>query len=136
MRSYLYQFIPLSREGFISGWVSVDSVFRRSFISALATISTLPVVPDRLGSAYPPAIPSEGSIMFWFHFYSAITRERSMSTERAREQTVDELDLTNLTDDEAVQFLKLASEGVYETADMPERWHGVFERMERDFRAP
>ncbi|MFB6227511.1 MAG: hypothetical protein ABEH88_02840 [Halobacteriales archaeon] len=106
-------------------------MFRRSFISALATISTLPVIPNRLDPTYPPAIPSEGSIMFWYHFYSAIERERSMSTQRAREQTIEKLDLTNLADDEAIQFLKLASEGVYNTGDMPERWHGVFEEMEQ-----
>lgn len=70
--------------------------------------------------------------MFWYHFYSAIDRERPMSTERAREQTIDELDLTDLCDDEAIQLLKLANDGVYETGDMPERWHGVFEQMERD----
>jgi hypothetical protein len=111
-------------------------MFRRSFISALTAISTLPVVPNRLDPGHPPEIPSEANIMFWYHFYSAITRERPMSTQRARKLTVAELDLTNLADDKAVHLLKLANEGIYETADMPERWHGVFERMERDFRAP
>ena len=43
-----------------------------------------------------------------------------MSTERAREQTVRELNLQNLTDDEAIQLLKLANKGVYDTDDMPE----------------
>lgn len=59
-----------------------------------------------------------------------------MSTERARERTVAKLDLMNLSDDEALQLLKLANEGVYETADMPEQWRVAFERMERDFRTP
>lgn len=107
-------------------------MFRRSFISTLATISTLPVIPNRLNPTHPPAVPSEGNLMFWYHFYSAINRERPMSTERAREQTIDELDLTDLSDDEAIQILKLANDGVYETTDMPDRWHGVLERMERD----
>ena len=107
-------------------------MFRRSFLAALSAASTLPLIPDRLGSDPPPEIPPEGNIMFWYHFYSAIERDRPMSTERAREQTVAELDLTNLADDQAVQLLKLASEGVYETSDMPERWHGVFERMEQE----
>lgn len=52
-----------------------------------------------------------------------------MSTEEAREQTVNELNLTNLTDNEAVHLLRLANEGVYDTSDMPERWHGVLEEM-------
>jgi hypothetical protein len=58
--------------------------------------------------------------MFWFHFYGAIQRDRPTSTERAREQTVKELNLQNLTDDEAIQLLELANKGVYDTDDMPE----------------
>lgn len=111
------------------GWPSVD-MFRRSFISTLVTISALPVIPSRLDPTYPPAIPSEGNLMFWNHFYSAIQRDRSISTERTREQTI--LELTNFADGEAIQLLKLANDGVYETADMPDRWHGVFKRMERE----
>jgi hypothetical protein len=60
--------------------------------------------------------------MFWFHFYGAIQRDRPMSTEWAREKTVEELDLQNLTDAEAVRLLELANEGVYDTDDVPERW--------------
>ncbi|WP_276410782.1 hypothetical protein [Haloarcula halobia] len=54
-----------------------------------------------------------------------------MSTERARRKTVEELTLQNLPDAEAVRLLELANEGVYDTDDMPERWHGVFEQMEQ-----
>lgn len=70
--------------------------------------------------------------MFWFHFYGAIRRDRPMSTEQAREKTVEELDLQNLTDDEAVRLLQLANKGVYDTGDMPERWQGVFEEIEEN----
>jgi len=107
-------------------------MLRRSFISTLATISALPVIPNQLDPTYPPSAPSEGNLMFWYHFYSAIQRDRPMSTERAREHTVDELELTHLADKEAIQLLKLANDGFYETTDMPERWHGVFERVERE----
>ncbi|WP_435180482.1 hypothetical protein [Halorussus sp. AFM4] len=55
-----------------------------------------------------------------------------MSTEQAREKTVEELDLQNLTDDEAVRLLQLANKGVYDTDDMPEQWQGVFEEMEEN----
>jgi hypothetical protein len=68
--------------------------------------------------------------MFWFHFYGAIQRDRPMSTEQAREKTVEELNLQNLTDNEAIRLLELANEGVYDTDDMPERWQGVFGEME------
>ncbi len=54
-----------------------------------------------------------------------------MSTEWAHKKTVDKLTLQNLTDDEAVRLLELANEGMYDTDDMPERWHGVFEEMEQ-----
>lgn len=69
--------------------------------------------------------------MFWFHFYAA-TQRGTLSTERAREKTVDDLELDSLTDDEAVRLLELANEGVYDTGDMPEQWQGVFEEMEEN----
>lgn len=106
-------------------------MFRRSFLGALSAASSLPLVPDLLGSDRPPELPSESSLMFWYHFYSAIQRDRPMSTDRARKKTVKELTLQSLTDDEAVQLLALANEGVYDTDDMPERWHSVFEEMEQ-----
>lgn len=71
--------------------------------------------------------------MFWFHFYSAIDRDRPMSTDRARRMTVDELDLDTLGDDEAVRLLELANDGVYGKPDMPEQWQGVFNELRRDF---
>jgi len=70
--------------------------------------------------------------MFWFQFYGAVQRNRPMSTERVREKTVEELDLRNLNDDEAVRILKLVNEGVYDTDDIPERWQRVFEEMEEN----
>jgi len=106
-------------------------MFRRSFLAAFSAASSLPLVPDRLGSDSPPEVPSEGSLMFWYHFYSAIQCDRPMSTERARKKTVEELTLQSLTNDEAVRLLELANEGVYDTDDKPERWHGVFEEIEQ-----
>ncbi|MFC7020447.1 hypothetical protein ACFQHP_12180 [Halomicroarcula sp. GCM10025743] len=106
-------------------------MLRRSFLAVLSTVSALPVIPDRLDPSHPPTLPPEGSLMFWYHFYSAIERDRPMSTERARRKTVEELTLQNLPDAEAVRLLELANEGVYDTDDMPERWHGVFEQMEQ-----
>ena len=70
--------------------------------------------------------------MFWFHFYGAIQRDRPMSTERAREKTVEELNLQNLTDEEAIRLLELANEGVYDTDVVPERWRTLFERLEQE----
>jgi len=106
-------------------------MFRRSFLGALSTASALPIIPDRFDQAHPPDLPSEGSLMFWYHFYSAIERDRSMSTERARRKTVEELTLQNLPDTEAVRLLELANEGEYDTDDMPERWRGVFDQMDQ-----
>ena len=70
--------------------------------------------------------------MFWFHFYGAIQRDQPMSTEWAREKTVEELNLQNLTDAEAVRHLELANEGVYDTDDVPEQWRTLFERQEQE----
>ncbi|MFP8958962.1 hypothetical protein ACLI4Y_19895 [Natrialbaceae archaeon A-CW3] len=56
-----------------------------------------------------------------------------MSTERARKRVVEELNLQNLTDDEAARFLELASDGVYDTDDMPGRWSSIFEEVEENF---
>ncbi len=106
-------------------------MLRRSFLAALSTVSALPVIPDRFDPDHPSTLPSEGNLMFWFHFYSAIERDRPMSTERARKKTVEELNLWKLKKDEAVRLLKLANEGVYDTDDMPERWHSVFGETEQ-----
>ncbi|WP_318569939.1 hypothetical protein [Salinigranum marinum] len=55
-----------------------------------------------------------------------------MSTERARKKTVEELNLQNLTDEEAVRLLEFANDGVYDTDDVPERWRTLFERLEQE----
>jgi hypothetical protein len=107
-------------------------MFRRSFLKTASVVSTLPLVPDRLTPNDPPAVPSERSVLFWYHFYSAIQRDRPMSTERARQQTVSELALEDISEEKAAHLLKLANDGVYETADMPECWRGVFEEMEQE----
>jgi len=69
--------------------------------------------------------------MFWFHFYAA-TQRGTLSTDWARQETVDDLEPDTLDDDEAIQFLRLASDGLYDVEDMPEQWHGIFETMERE----
>lgn len=104
-------------------------MFRRAFLRTLSAVSTLPLIPDRLLLEQRPPVLSEDSLMFWFHFYGTVQRDRPMSTERARKKTVEELDLQNLNDDEVVQLLKLANEGVYDTDDMPEWWQSVFGKM-------
>lgn len=107
-------------------------MFRRSFLGALSAVPSLPLIPDRVHQDQSPPVPSEDNFMFWFHFYGAIQRDRPMSTEWAREKTVEELDLQNLTDAEAVRLLELANEGVYDTDDVPERWRTLFERLEQE----
>jgi len=69
--------------------------------------------------------------MFWFQFYAA-TQRGTLSTELARQEAVADLELDTLDDDEAIQFLRLASDGLYDAEDMPEQWHGIFERMEQE----
>ena len=54
-----------------------------------------------------------------------------MSTERARQQTVSEVALRDISEERAAHLLRLANNGVYETADIPECWLGVFEEMEQ-----
>ncbi len=61
--------------------------------------------------------------------HPATTRD---SVKESRERVVAVLDLDNLTDNEAIRFLKLASESVYDTDDMPERLYGVFDEMENN----
>lgn len=53
-----------------------------------------------------------------------------MSTEWAREKAVAEMDLQELTEEEAKEFLALASEGAYERDDIPARWRSVFDQQE------
>jgi len=54
-----------------------------------------------------------------------------MSTERARQQTVSELALEDISEEKAAHLLRLANDGVYETADIPECWRVMFEEMEQ-----
>ncbi len=107
-------------------------MFRRSFLSVLSAVPSLPLIPDRIRKDKRPPVPSEGNLMFWFHFHGAIQRDRPMSTERARKKTVEELNLQNLTDEEAVRLLEFANDGVYDTDDVPERWRTLFERLEQE----
>lgn len=65
--------------------------------------------------------------MFWFHFYSA-TERGSLNAEWARETAVEEMDLQNLSEDEAGGFLELVSEGAYTREDIPEHWLSIFEK--------
>lgn len=109
----------------------VDGMFRRAFLSALSAIPRISLLPDRFQPEYPAKLPSEGSLMFWSHFYAA-TQRGTLSTDWARQETVDDLELDTLGDDEAIQFLRLASDGLYDVEDMPEQWHGIFETMERE----
>lgn len=106
-------------------------MFRRSFLKTASVVSTMPLVPDRFTPNNPPVIPSERSVLFWYHFYSAIQRDRPMSTERARQQTVSEIALEDISEEKAAHLLRLANDGVYEPADIPECWRGVFEEMEQ-----
>jgi hypothetical protein len=106
-------------------------MFRRSFLKTASVVSTLPLVPDRLTPNSQPVVPSERSVLFWYHFYSAIERDRPMSTERARQQTVSEVALRDISEERAANLLRLANNGVYETADIPECCLGVFEEMEQ-----
>jgi hypothetical protein len=55
-----------------------------------------------------------------------------MSTERARQQTVSEVALRDISEGRVAHLLRLANDGVYETADMPEGWLGVFEEIEQN----
>ncbi len=77
-------------------------MFRRSFLGTLAAVPSLPLLPDRIHQDKRQPVPSEGNLMLWFHFYGAIKRDRLMSTEWARKKTVEELNLQNLTDEEAI----------------------------------
>ncbi|WP_254768441.1 hypothetical protein [Salinilacihabitans rarus] len=54
-----------------------------------------------------------------------------MSTERARQQTVSEVALEDISEEKATHLLRLANDGVYETEDTPECWRGMFEEMEQ-----
>lgn len=106
-------------------------MFRRSFLKTASVVSALPLVSDRLTPDDPPAVPSERSVLFCSHFYSAIQRDRPTSTERVRQQRVSELSLEDISEEKASQLLKSANDGVYETTDMPECWREVIEGMEQ-----
>jgi hypothetical protein len=49
-------------------------MFRQSFLNAFSAVPVLPRILDRSHPVQQPAVPSEGSLMFWFQFYGAIRR--------------------------------------------------------------
>jgi len=56
-------------------------MFRRLFLRVLSVVPSLPLTPDRVRKDERQPVPSEGNLMFWFHFYGAIKRDRPRSTE-------------------------------------------------------
>lgn len=108
---------------------SVDNMFRQSFLAAVSAASVLPLVPDLHRQERRPPVPSVGSVTFWFQFYATVKRG-SMSTEWAREKAVAEIDLQELTEDEAKEYLELASEGAYKREDLPAQWRSIFGQQE------
>lgn len=69
--------------------------------------------------------------MYWFHFRSAIEREKSMSTVRSREHVVNGMTFKKTTKQEAIRALELADTGYYTSDNIPENWRSYFEDVEQ-----
>lgn len=109
-------------------------MFRRTFIKTLPSLSALPFFPNHTPSE--PRLPADGNLMFWFYFYSAVTKQRPMSTARSREHVVrEELDMASVTEQEAIRALELADAGHYTREDVPVTWRDYFEQVEAEFEA-
>lgn len=106
-------------------------MLRRAYLSVLAALPIVSV-PDRLTRRRetPPAVEQEDNHRFWWYVYSAATRN-GLSTERSRDRAIDELTLTDLTDDEAREVLQRAYDGVYTIDDIPERWRRVLRSIDK-----
>ena len=103
-------------------------MLRRSYLKILYGLSTLPFIPNLTPE---PRLPADGHLMYWFHFRSAIKREKSMSTERSREHVVNEMAFKNTTEQEAIRALERADAGYYTLDDIPENWRSYFENVEQ-----
>jgi hypothetical protein len=74
--------------------------------------------------------------MFWFYFYSAVTKPQTMSTARSREYVVEEeLEMESVSEQEAIRALELADAGYYTLDDIPAAWRTYFEQVESEFQA-
>lgn len=71
-------------------------MIRRAFLNALAALST-GSVPTRLFrpcyALSPPTerVNQEGDMWFWYYVYSAVQKDRVMSTEESRDHAVSEM---------------------------------------------
>lgn len=106
-------------------------MLRRAFLNVLAVLPAVSV-PERATPEQKTTSPveREDNHRFWFLVHSAATRN-GLSTERARARAVDELTLTDLTDDEAREVLQRAYDGVYTIDDIPERWRQVLRSIDK-----
>lgn len=107
-------------------------MLRRSYLSLLSVLPTSSIIPEELSQSNdPPALPNEGDMWFWYYFFVATTREQVLTTEGSRKHVVNEMDLTTLSDAEALRILELASNVEYETDDMPDRWQRMFDKIDQ-----
>lgn len=109
-------------------------MLRRTFIKILPSLSALPFLPN--GKAPEPQLPTDGNLMFWFYFYSAVTKQRAMSTAQSREHVVkEELEMASISEQEAIDALARADAGYYTLDDVPATWRKYFEQVETEFQA-
>lgn len=109
-------------------------MLRRTFIKILPSLSALPFFPNH--ETTEPRLPADGNLLFWYHFYSAITKQQTMSTARSREYVVEqELEMEYVSEQEAIRALELADAGYYSLGDIPAAWRDYFEQVESEFQS-
>lgn len=106
-------------------------MFRRTFIKAFPSLSVLPFFSKSKTSE--PRLPADGNLLFWYYFYSAVTKG-TMSTARSREYVVEEeLQIESVTEQEAIRALERASAGYYSLNEIPAAWREYFDHVETEF---
>jgi len=110
-------------------------MFRRTYLAAIAHLSALPFVSSKEDEVEPTPteVITEGNMMYWYYFRNAIKRDRVMSTPESRARAVQDVDLVQASDEEAIELLRRASNGEYSLDDIPTTWREYFDEVEENF---
>lgn len=111
------------------------AMLRRTYLATVTHLSALPFISSKKGDVKPTPteVVAEGNMMYWFHFRNAIQKDRVMSTPESRVRAVNDVNLVQASDEEAIELLRRANNGEYSLEDIPTTWRDYFDEVEENF---
>jgi hypothetical protein len=108
-------------------------MFRRTYLAAITHLSALPFVSSKEDEVEPTPteVIAEGNMMYWYYFRNAIKRDRVMSTPESRARAVQDVDLVQASDEEAIDLLRRASMANTALTTSPQPGMSILMRLRR-----